>query len=190
MMKAETIVPIVTALVIYLVRMQEVMARRATIAGERKETLTLKLFMLCGVLIIVCGIVEFLVLRPAVNWTIEGLGVVLSVAALVLRRWAIRTLGIFWSLHVELRADQQLLTAGPFRFVRHPVYLGMCLEVLGLGLILHAPITTGAVLLIFIPTLAVRLKIEETALIEKFGKAYAAYRQTTPLLFPWRLPSG
>lgn len=184
----DVLIPLVTVAIIYGERMREVATKRETIAGERKETLTFNLFMLCGVLIIVGGIAEFLLRGLRLWWPTYIAGVVFSIAAFVVRRWAIATLGKFWSLHVEMREGHQIVTGGPFRWVRHPVYFGMFLEVLGLGLILNAAITTTIVMVIFIPTMIRRLRLEETALVEKFGAAYLDYRRTTPLIFPWRLP--
>jgi protein-S-isoprenylcysteine O-methyltransferase Ste14 len=187
-MTLQVVLPVFTALLIYGERMREVATKREVIAGERKETLTFNLFMFCGVLIIVSGIIEYFWRERRLFWPTYLLGVLISIAAFVIRRWAITTLGRFWSLHVEIREEHEIVTAGPFRWVRHPVYFGMILEFLGLGLILNATFTLVLVMTIFLPTLVARVRLEETALVQKFGTAYADYCQTTPLLIPWHLP--
>ena len=64
-------------------------------------------------------------------------GVVLFVAGLVLRWWAIITLGRFFTVDVTIEKDHELVERGPFRVVRHPSYTGVLLAFLGLGLSLR-----------------------------------------------------
>jgi protein-S-isoprenylcysteine O-methyltransferase Ste14 len=109
---------------------------------------------------------------------------VLSIGSFVIRRSAIRALGRFWSVHVEMRETHEFVQSGPFNYARHPVYFSMILELTGLALVLNAWFTFAAVMLIFIPTLIVRVRIEETALLEQFGNDYREYMRTTPAIFP------
>jgi protein-S-isoprenylcysteine O-methyltransferase Ste14 len=55
-------------------------------------------------------------------------------------------------------------------------------------LILNALFTLPVVAVIFLPTLLLRLRLEETALVEKFGNEYREYQRKTPMLFPFRIP--
>src|SRR4029453_1779281 len=79
------------------------------------------------------------------NWPRSGLphhhsfvfaGVVLFVAGLLLRWWAIITLGRFFTVDVTIEKDHELVKRGPFRMVRHPSYTGVLLAFVGLGLTL------------------------------------------------------
>jgi protein-S-isoprenylcysteine O-methyltransferase Ste14 len=106
----------------------------------------------------------------------------------MLRRRAIAALGKFWSLHVEIRENHEFVKSGPFRWIRHPTYFSMILELLALGLIMNALWTLLVATLIFVPALLMRLKLEETALVEKFGETYKNYQVNTPALFPYRWP--
>ena len=141
--------------------------------------------MFCGILIVVGGISEFLLRHSALWWPTFVAGVVCSLASFAIRRAAIRALGRFWSLHVEMREGHEFVTSGPFAHARHPVYFSMILELLGIGLIVNAWITLGLAFAIFVPTLIARVRIEERALLEKFGEAYGKYMQSTPAIFPW-----
>jgi protein-S-isoprenylcysteine O-methyltransferase Ste14 len=89
---------------------------------------------------------------------------------------------------VEIRDEHEFVREGPFRWVRHPAYLSMILELVAGGLILNAYWALGVAGLIFVPTLAWRLKLEEAALVEKFGEAYLQYRRCTPALLPLKWP--
>jgi protein-S-isoprenylcysteine O-methyltransferase Ste14 len=176
--------PIFAALAVFGERMREVFARRETVKGRKQESLTFNLFMFCGVFMVVGGITEYLVRGLSLWWPIFIPGVLISISSFALRRAAIRALGRFWSLHVEMREGHEFVTSGPFAYARHPVYFSMILELTGLGLLLGSWITFGIVILIFIPTLVARVKIEEQALVEKFGDAYRHYMQATPAILP------
>jgi protein-S-isoprenylcysteine O-methyltransferase Ste14 len=182
--------PVATVAAIWLERMREVRAKRDTVPGRRQEGMTFALFMLAGGIMFAGGIAEALVFRRPPNWWLFAVGVVLAVASFVLRRRTIAALGRFWSLHVEMREGHEFVRSGPFRWMRHPVYFSMILELLGPALILGAWRAFALAAAIFIPTLWWRLRIEEAALVEKFGAAYVEYRRATPMLFPWRWPQS
>jgi protein-S-isoprenylcysteine O-methyltransferase Ste14 len=178
------ILPLATVVLVYLARMSEVFTKRDVIPGKRFESVTFRLFMLCGILIVAGGIAEFLLRHSVLWWPTFVAGVLCSIASFAIRRSAIRALGKFWSLHVEMREGHEFVKTGPFVHARHPVYFSMILEVLGIGLIVNAWITLAVVLAIFVPTLIARVRIEERALLEKFGDAYAKYMQGTPAIVP------
>jgi protein-S-isoprenylcysteine O-methyltransferase Ste14 len=170
--------------VFFLARMSEVFTKREVVAGKKRETVTFRLFMFCGIAVAAGGIAEYLLRHLTLWWPAFALGVVLSVASFAIRRAAIRALGKFWSLHVEMREGHEFVSTGPFAYARHPVYFSMILELLGIGLLVQAWLTLAIVLAIFTPTLIARVRIEERALLEQFGDAYAKYMQTTPAILP------
>jgi protein-S-isoprenylcysteine O-methyltransferase Ste14 len=188
-MKMEVVLPIASVLVIYLARMVELKTKRNTIPGPVKENLTLRLFMLAGTLMLVGSITEFLLRRSSLFWPTFLAGWACAVLSFGIRRRAIAALGKFWSLHVEIRENHQFVRAGPFRWIRHPTYFSMILELVCAGLILNAYISFTVAALIFIPALLMRLKLEETALVEKFGPTYEAYQRETPAIFPYKWPA-
>ncbi len=79
-------------------------------------------------------------------------------------------------------ADHQLITSGPFAYVRHPMYLGFFLAVLG-GLLLYQT-WTMFIFLLCSPVFVKRAQREEEALISVFGEEYEAYRRKVPAFFP------
>jgi protein-S-isoprenylcysteine O-methyltransferase Ste14 len=180
------LLPVVSIVLLYGARLCELFAKRETVKGRVRETGTLKLFMVVGLLVTFGGSHEYWYLRGSVEWTGFVAGWVASIASFALRAGAIRALGKFWSIHVEIRDGHQFVQSGPFRWVRHPAYLSMILEILGGCLILRAWWTMGLAYLIFFPVLVMRVRIEERALIEKFGDAYKRYRSAVPALIPWK----
>jgi protein-S-isoprenylcysteine O-methyltransferase Ste14 len=168
----------------YIARITEVFTKRGTVPGKRRETLTFNLFMVCGVLMVAGGIAEFLLRHSTFWWPTFALGAAMSLASFAIRRSAIRALGKYWSLHVEMREGHEFVNSGPFAYARHPAYFSMFLELLGIGLIVNAWITLAVVFVIFTPTMIFRVRIEERALVEKFGEAYREYMRTTPAIIP------
>ena len=188
MLSGYVVAPIISILVIYLFRMAELNKKRQTIPGQVRENLTLRLFVLAGTILLVGGVTEFIWRRETLWWPSFVAGWLCGIGSFVLRRRAIAALGRFWSLHVEIRENHEFVRSGPFRWVRHPTYFSMILELLAGGLVLNAWITLSGVAALFLGTLWYRIKIEEMALVDKFGHAYSAYQKSTPAVIPYRLP--
>jgi protein-S-isoprenylcysteine O-methyltransferase len=112
-------------------------------------------------------------------------GVVLFVAGLFLRWWAIITLGRFFTVDVTIEKDHELVERGPFRVVRHPSYTGVLLAFVGLALTLH---NWAALLVMLLPIFAAfirRMNVEEDALSRALGSRYADYMRRTKRLVPF-----
>ena len=101
-----------------------------------------------------------------------------------LREWAVYLLGRHFSRTVKVTVGQHLVTAGPYRRLRHPAYTGMILMdvaiVLALGTWIGALVMFIALL---IPTLY-RIRVEEGVLEAAFGDQYLAWARRTWRLFP------
>ena len=109
---------------------------------------------------------------------------VILVLGIVIRAVAIATLGRAFSANVALRSGQRLQQSGLYRLVRHPSYLG--LELIFLGLALHARIWACFAVALIPPTIAVlyRIQVEEKALRLVFGSEYEDYTRSTRRLIP------
>lgn len=166
----------------------ELRAKRKIDVGPIKETLTFRLFLFIGFLMVACSLLEFFLRSKTLQWPTFAAGWAVALLAFYIRRQAIAALGRFWSLHVEIREHHQLVQTGPFRWMRHPAYFSMVLELLAVGLMLNAFFSLLILPCLFVPALILRLRLEETALIEKFGDVYRAYQKSTPALFPYRGP--
>jgi methyltransferase len=89
----------------------------------------------------------------------------LFVASNLVRLWAVRTLGDLWNVQVMDSTRLGVVTAGPFRFVRHPNYTGVILEMISLPLIHTAWITAIVTSLAYSIALSMRLRAEESVLM-------------------------
>jgi protein-S-isoprenylcysteine O-methyltransferase Ste14 len=182
--------PIITASLVYLVRIAEVGRKRETIPGRVFEKLTLRLFILIGTITVVGAITEYVARGGGFSWTAFVAGLICAVASFKIRWAAIDALGKFWSLHVEIRENHVLVKTGPFRYLRHPVYLSMILELAAFILICSAWGMMLIVPVLFIPAMMMRLRLEEPAMVEKFGDAYRDYQRRVPMLIPYKWPSA
>ena len=97
---------------------------------------------------------------------------------------AVITLRRFYSSFLVIREDHQLIRHGIYRHIRHPVYTGTMLAMLGLPLCLSS-VCGFLVMLLVIPRFLSRMRMEEALLIEEFGAEYEAYRETTKKLIPF-----
>jgi protein-S-isoprenylcysteine O-methyltransferase len=112
-------------------------------------------------------------------------GVALFVTGLLLRWWAIITLGRFFTVDVAIEPDHELIERGPFRMVRHPSYTGVLLAFVGLALTLG---NWAALLAILVPIGAAfihRMNVEENALSGALGPQYTDYMRRTNRLVPF-----
>jgi len=81
-----------------------------------------------------------------------------------IKYWAIATLGRRWSFRVLVLPGSPLITTGPYRFMRHPNYLGVIGEIGGMAVMAQAPIARITTLLVFAALIAMRIRVEERAL--------------------------
>jgi methyltransferase len=85
-------------------------------------------------------------------------------AAKTLKFWAISTLGSFWTMRVLIVPKSHVVTAGPYRWIRHPNYVAVLAEIVATPLIGKCFVTLSAVVVLFSITLAFRIVREEDAL--------------------------
>jgi protein-S-isoprenylcysteine O-methyltransferase Ste14 len=111
------------------------------------------------------------------------LGVALLAAGLGFSVVARVSLGGNWSGTVTLKDDHELIRRGPYRIVRHPIYTGLLMGLLGTALALgewRGLVALGLATVAFLR----KIPIEERFLTDQFGEAYARYRAEVPALVP------
>ena len=109
-----------------------------------------------------------------------ALGVALLAQAL--RYWAIATLGERWNVRILVLPSAPPVTGGPYRYLRHPNYVAVVLEMAAVPLIHGAWLTALGFSLLDAIILTVRIKKEEQALGPEYARAFAALPRLLPKL--------
>lgn len=144
------------------------------------------------VLVLLAGLIggawlcrDFSALRVGANtWATYALGLAVLWLGIALRVWAVWSLGRYFRREVTIEPGQTVHTSGPYRFVRHPAYLGDLLIVFGFvlawGSWIAAALGTAVALAGHIP----RIRVEEAALREALGADYDRYAAHRARLLP------
>lgn len=129
--------------------------------------------------LVACVAEPWLWQRPfLVPWSWLALG--FAVFAQALRYWAITTLGPRWNTRIIVLPGAAPVIGGPYRFVRHPNYVAVVVELVALPLVHGAYVTAVVATIINAGLLWVRIRAEEAAL----GGRWAAHFAATPRWMP------
>jgi protein-S-isoprenylcysteine O-methyltransferase Ste14 len=112
-----------------------------------------------------------------------GLGLALLALGLGFAIWARIHIGRNWGMPMTQKDEPELVSSGPYRLVRHPIYSGILVAVVGTAVAL-AWIWLVAALLVGI-YFGYSATVEERYLAERFPDAYRAYRRSTKMLIPF-----
>jgi protein-S-isoprenylcysteine O-methyltransferase Ste14 len=112
-----------------------------------------------------------------------ALGIVLFVLGLGFAIWARVHIGRNWGTPMSQKDDPELVTSGPYRLVRHPIYSGILVAGLGTAIALSwfwlVAVLLAGVYFVYSAT------VEERYMTEQFPETYPAYRRSTKMLVPF-----
>ena len=116
---------------------------------------------------------------------LEGIGLTVFILGLALAVWARVYLGRNWGMPMSQKVDPELVTTGPYRRVRHPIYSGILLAMIGTVL---AVSLYWLVALVVIGGYFVWSAVEEERyMASRFPDTYPAYKRSTKMLIPFLL---
>ncbi len=158
--------------------------------GRHEEPAPVRLGLSLSGLIGFGGLLAYLFRPTLLAWTMVAMpawarwsGVALLSMSVLLTYWIFRTLGTNVTRTVLTRENATLVTTGPYRFVRHPLYTNGLLAFIALSLV-----TTSWWFVVWVALgmalLAVRTRQEEAHLAARFGRAWHAYAAATGRFFP------
>ncbi|MBN1269179.1 MAG: isoprenylcysteine carboxylmethyltransferase family protein [Kiritimatiellae bacterium] len=106
--------------------------------------------------------------------TAKQIGLILVLIGMGLILWAIVHIrrGFYGTI---LPVTDELVTSGPYHFVRHPAYLGMTIALAGIAVALASAAGLACVVFLFVPSAIWRARREDAALRAKFGAAWETY---------------
>lgn len=117
------------------------------------------------------------------NPVTSGISVAICAIGIALAIWGRVSLGRNWGMPMSRKENPELVTAGPYAFVRHPIYGGILLAML--GSMLGASMFWLLPLVLFGPYFLYSARGEERLMLEQFPGQYAAYMQRTKMLLPF-----
>lgn len=113
---------------------------------------------------------------------LAGGGLALVALGIAFAIWARVHIGRNWGTPMSLKQDPELVTSGPYAYVRHPIYTGVILAMLGSALV---SIWWIPACLLFFVYFVWSAKTEEKIMLEQFPARYAEYMQRTKMLIPF-----
>jgi len=157
-----------------------------------RATLGLRLLVLAGLLVVMVlhrhgptgllgaiGRSQPFHVGPAGQW----LGVGLCLAGFGFAFWARLHIGRNWGMPMSMRQGHELVTSGPYAYVRHPIYSGIMLAMVGSALSIGLPwLLLFALYFIYFIGSA---RTEEEMMLAQFPDTYPAYRRRTKMLIPY-----
>jgi protein-S-isoprenylcysteine O-methyltransferase Ste14 len=117
-----------------------------------------------------------------INDALVVFGEIMIAISILLLYWGHKTIGNQWPVAKNME-NYKLITTGPYKYVRHPIYLSFFLFVIGKSMVF-----ANLLLLVIIPSLIVLYRhtlIEEKRLAKKFGKSYLEYMTRTGRFVPY-----
>jgi protein-S-isoprenylcysteine O-methyltransferase Ste14 len=117
---------------------------------------------------------------PGIAWV----GVLLGTCGIALRFWAVLTLRERYTRTLLVQHEHAIERGGPYRYVRHPGYLGSLLCLNGIALASGNIVTFAASLIATAAAYSYRIKVEDGMLVAALGPSYDEYRRQTAALFP------
>ncbi len=121
----------------------------------------------------------------SVSWSaLTTLALVLMVAGLAIRTWAVFTLGGYFTWHISTQKDQTIIKTGPYAFVRHPGYFGAFLTYASTALFLKAWFSFALSLIVLLYAFLRRIYYEEEKLKHDLGSQYGSYCRNVRRFIP------
>jgi protein-S-isoprenylcysteine O-methyltransferase len=118
------------------------------------------------------------------NLAWAAVGLALTCVGIAFAVWARVTLGKNWSGIVTVKHEHQLVHSGPYRLVRHPIYSGLLLAIVGTAVTLGR-IRGFIAVLVLLAGWWMKWRTEEKFMLQEFGAEYEQYRRHTPALIPF-----
>jgi protein-S-isoprenylcysteine O-methyltransferase Ste14 len=117
------------------------------------------------------------------NPLINGIGFLIFLCGFFISIWARIILAKNWGMPMTLKEKPELVTTGPYAYVRHPIYLGMIIAMVGTTIVIN--IFWFIPLIIISAYFVYSLKIEEKNMLQQFPKEYKEYKKQTKALIPF-----
>jgi len=123
-------------------------------------------------------------LRHPQSWQMI-LAIVFFALGILLSWTSTRALGRQWRIDAGLSSDHELIMAGPYRFVRHPIYTSMLCVLLATGFVVTPLPLFLLAIVVFVFGTEIRVRIEDKLLASQFGDTFQRYQENVPAYVPF-----
>lgn len=151
---------------------------------------TLGLVTFTYLLLFLFLISEYYLIDRSFNPLVIVSGFVALAGSFRMRFWGMAALGKQWAVHAvgaQKIRKVRLIKIGPYKHIRHPIYLGIMLEELAYPMIANAYYSLIFASLICVPLVVIRAGTEEKYSVRRFGEKYLDYRSEVGMFFPFQL---
>jgi protein-S-isoprenylcysteine O-methyltransferase Ste14 len=166
---------------------EKILPDKKAIKNESKTTFFLRIILF---VILLAFLILYSIYPPFMNlihfdfpiW-LRWLGTLFAFIGVVFWIYSQAMLDKYWSPQLQVQKEHKIITSGPYRVIRHPIYTAMFIWVIGLALF-TANMAFALLALLTIIGLILRVPKEEKMMIEQFGDEYKKYMQITGRFFP------
>lgn len=161
-------------------------SNKKTLLYRNKRNIVVRLLVLIIALIIFSPRISGSTLTN-ISWShpliLRVIGVLMFVSGLSTAIWARRHLGKNWGTPMSIKANPDLITSGPYKYIRHPIYSGILLA--SLGTALAVSYFWLAIMLISGAYFIYSATVEEKDMTKQFPYKYPDYKKKSKMLIPY-----
>jgi protein-S-isoprenylcysteine O-methyltransferase Ste14 len=168
-----------------------IIAARHNLTNRRTESLltgaSYRVLLIIGILLLAFPVRSQTVLDVFLwphSALIVAIGLAMTISGLSIAVWARRHLGRYWSGRITLKVDHRVIQSGPYALVRHPIYSGILLALLGTVISIGTVQSCLGLALMFLSFVR-KLTLEERWLSTDLGSEYDDYRHRVKALIPY-----
>ncbi|MDQ0481148.1 methyltransferase family protein [Guptibacillus hwajinpoensis] len=150
-----------------------------------KQSFLLILFMIISSIATTIAFSELQLFLFDKNGVTNFMGLLLYGGGIALRYWGIQELGHFFSRNVIVESKLDLVSSGPYRILRHPLYTGLLLSTIGIPIYIGVWGGVIVAVLFITPALLIRIRVEEKMLYQSVGESYLEWGKERYRLVPF-----
>lgn len=152
---------------------------------ERRKSTFLKILYSILTIVFINGILFYFHIGVIESKILSVFALVFYGGGLLLRYWALILLGKFFSRNVQAHKDQELISTGPYTYIRHPSYLGLFLLTVSIPLYTRNMIVFPLSIIWMFKVLNKRIKEEETLMTQNIGERYSEWKEKRYRFLPF-----
>ncbi|MCL2859637.1 MAG: isoprenylcysteine carboxylmethyltransferase family protein [Oscillospiraceae bacterium] len=153
---------------------------------DKKSTTFVSIAMGTALILLICSpLLNYLKICNAFNIWVSIIGIILGTTGLIIRYFALSTLGRFFTRILRETENHTLITSGIYKYIRHPGYLSDLLIFIGLSLTMGNWLSLIIVPIMFILAYIYRIHVEEKMLLKIFGEQYKSYQKNSKMIIPY-----